>query len=669
MTTPLINKIKTQGGTLYTFQSSTKDITKTFNNANIKFNFSKFACIDFPDIKTPFNGKNDVQFDTIDGALVKATNLTDKNLTLSEHFQNYVLNLESSILNMPGYDNTTLLNTSERIFFKWLKELGAIRFQKAKPLETSRTRYIEEETKLEGSQLYESVVKYIGDLNVTNNVNKGGDTYSQIFVNIPSSNGKTPTVLFKTMEDNNYYPSMRLTGSSEYIVGRDNYGSHPTGLTLSAFYDYENEVTYTGVGENWYDNELIPNTYYTQPHTFTDETNTAIIKKRSDYGKVGADVEYIRTNLDGIMIDFDISSYTEISENSEIGTLSEFSQLSQSEDFTFNAILIYYDLYNVNVPEKAATNLYGVLFLDNVEDNGNAGSKIKPFKKYKFNPVTKLNGNSYGLKLNIKFDSSIENTAVNTVINDYESYSLSLYNDAMSEMKLASKEFHAIKFNLLSKLGEIEDMKNMMYNFNDIKKIKNQLNELQSSFENANILVGNMQSINDAISNVALRLDKVIRGETVAKVTLDFDLLRFGNGFKSSVSDNSKMIVENTIQKYSAITHTSIDYRNGQKTTIPLRPYTNLFIEKSNKITLTGNCELYIDDTITNWNTGQTYELSFLCDVRNNNGTVTIYTDAAGRNGKKYGIKIGILNDISKNSKYQIVCLDQFKHVFMIEKL
>ena len=49
VTTPLITKIKSSGGTLYTFTSTSKDLTKVAtNNSTYKFKFSHFACLNLP---------------------------------------------------------------------------------------------------------------------------------------------------------------------------------------------------------------------------------------------------------------------------------------------------------------------------------------------------------------------------------------------------------------------------------------------------------------------------------------------------------------------------------------------------------------------------------------------------------------------------------------------
>ena len=58
MATPLINALRVQGGTFYTFTSASNDISKTFTDDDARFVFSKFALLDIPDVATPTSNQN-----------------------------------------------------------------------------------------------------------------------------------------------------------------------------------------------------------------------------------------------------------------------------------------------------------------------------------------------------------------------------------------------------------------------------------------------------------------------------------------------------------------------------------------------------------------------------------------------------------------------------------
>ena len=51
--------------------------------------------------------------------------------SLEISFQNYCLNLENTITSDPNYLPDLKLNVTERVFWKWIKELGGVRYRSA----------------------------------------------------------------------------------------------------------------------------------------------------------------------------------------------------------------------------------------------------------------------------------------------------------------------------------------------------------------------------------------------------------------------------------------------------------------------------------------------------------------------------------------------------------
>ena len=136
--TPFIRPLQTQGGTFYTFSSAAEDLALTFNNTVNKFRFSKYVLLNIPEFRDPLYGENSIQFDTVDSSFLDVAegsfDLVDPNNlspNLEVSFQNYCLNLESRLLSDENYNPTLKRNVSERVFWKWMKELGAVRFRPA----------------------------------------------------------------------------------------------------------------------------------------------------------------------------------------------------------------------------------------------------------------------------------------------------------------------------------------------------------------------------------------------------------------------------------------------------------------------------------------------------------------------------------------------------------
>ena len=347
-TTPLIRTPQADGGTFYTFSSSAKDLSRTLNNDELKLVFSKFVLLNLPDMdrldpNTFSQYQNYMQFDTIDGAIWSGGLKGDPNVNFTESLQNYALNLEELIISDATYDNTTNLTVSERVFFKWLKETGAMRFREATVLEKASgittPRFVEEDEVTAGTRQYRRVVRYIGEIDIVNNVDKAGEAYTELYINVPTEVGRTPTILFDSISDTNYQPSLKITRTgpgSEYIMGRNSSSVHPQGLDMFAWYDYDQPLQgggpagYTDPVANWMDESTPPtsvDSYFTEPTSFTSVLNANIIKYPGDYnnptGYVGS--AYVRSELDGISVDFNPNDYQQIAQDPTISTIPQFN--------------------------------------------------------------------------------------------------------------------------------------------------------------------------------------------------------------------------------------------------------------------------------------------------------------------------------------------------------
>jgi len=444
-TTPLIRTPQADGGTFYTFSSSAKDLSRTLNNDELKLVFSKFVLLNLPDFDrldpTTFsNFENYMQFDTIDGAIWNGGLKGDPNVNFTESLQNYALNLEELIISDVSYDNTTNLSVSERVFFKWLKETGAMRFREATALEKASSvtgpRFVEEDEATTGTRQYRRVVKYIGEIDIVNNVDKAGEAYTELYINVPTEVGRTPTILFDSISDNNYQPSLKIQGSSEFIMGRNSATVHPQGLDMFAFYDYDQALQgpgpagYTDPNANWMDEPTPPTStdvYFTEPNTFTSAANANIRKYPADYnnptGYSGS--AYVRSELDGISVDFNPNDYQQIVQDATISTIPQFNGTDLAESFEFNAVLVYYDMVDLSDSSKTKTNLYGILLVDNITPTTDGGF-IQRYPKFKPNATTGQNGNSYGFKINLRFDASPGTAGIDTIVNDYNTFSMGL---------------------------------------------------------------------------------------------------------------------------------------------------------------------------------------------------------------------------------------------------
>ena len=328
MATPLIRIPQEQGGTLYAFSSAARDLTRAYYNPDIVFEYSKFALIDIPVVAeaSPGSTNNYIQFSNLyeggpvsGGGVAPSYDDTTPDDNANRHFsqtlQNYALNFENFIINDDDFDPSIYASDAEKIFFKWMNHVGALRVRNANSQEVASgySRAIEENDSIQTGTEYSRVVRYLGNIDVSNDKNYQGDTYNEIFINVPSHVGYTPDVLFKSSSYNTTATSYQPTSFINGRVGQ----THPdSNINLESIADNDQGTI-----------DLTPNVAY-------------------NYG-----------------IEWNSTTYAKIVNDKKLNTLLDYSK--RGGDFRFNAILVYYDLYSKSNPGQRSTNLYGVLLLDN----------------------------------------------------------------------------------------------------------------------------------------------------------------------------------------------------------------------------------------------------------------------------------------------------------------
>lgn len=719
--TPFIRPLQIQGGTFYTFSSSAEDLSFTFNNSVNKFRFSKFALLNIPDIDNSSSSyDNIIRLNGPDSAFLDWANNTQQiitgnaNVDFSQSFQSYCLNLESTVISTDDYNSDLKQNVSERIFFKWLREIGAIRFRPADSSEVVSTldqntvttvnglpvtekRYVEGDATIGTTgaygmtgAAYNRVVQYIGNLDIVNSVKNSTNTYSEVYVMVPTKDGNTPSVLFKNVVDQNYYPDYQWTNdpsnplNDEYLFGRNYDDVNPSGLTTLAIFDddvlgsptatyFDTGVSGASISGNWYSPRDTANTYFTDS-SFVDPSNYILTK--SDNSQT---LTYVRSKLDSIGIDFDPNSYQQIVSNPNISTLEEFNSTSASADFEFNAVLIYYDVYDPANPSDVATNLYGVLFLDDV--NISSGDIFIPrLQKNRPNPVTKLNGNSYGFKINLKFDTDIDQTGVEQAINDYSPFSLSMFMDAMNVLQDASSTLNNTVVQFIDVSERVSNLETLVLSTETSLDLNARITSLEQTIAANQALFNNTQAVMNLINQNYDLVRALINNETSVEVSYNLDLFKQGTGILLDRTVPNEVTVKNSNQDFNI----GANYGNGTLTQtgsneILLLEFSNYFkhVNNGNPITLTQDLTIRIKD-INKWKNGQRFRLSFGDPIYPGNFLIKILTDSQGLypisnpSGVAYSTNIitldeSIFSGESYKPVFDIVCIDQQNLKFQVD--
>ena len=644
MATPLVRIPQPQGGTMYAFASSARDITRAFNSADINFEFSKYALLDLPDFTQSVNNENSINFElNLKQASGQPYNAGMPNVDFAQTFQNYALNLEELLLNDDDYDPIILASDAEKIFFKWLSALGAIDFRPSDSNESSTGAYAENDNAILGGSNYDRVVKYLGSIDAENDVAYQGNTYHEVYINVPTSVGYTPQVLFKPTDYNTtatkLYPS---DVNAVNIEGREGQ-THP-----------DPNIDLLPIVDQW---TLNSGPYY--------------------------DIQTNATN--SVQIDWDTASYEQIQNNPDVKSLLDYAKTGQQ--FRFNAVLVYYDLYSSSVPANRSTNLYGILILDDITDAYGPGSKIHEQIKFKPNEVTGLNGNAYSLKLNLKFNSSLDNVGVETSVNDFTTFSMDLFMDTTTALENATDLLLQAN-NRYAKIAErLTSIENVILGTAQAAQLEARIKELEDDFTASSLQLQDSDALLTLINNAHEKINQLIDGTIPVELQYNTDVIFSGKGTTVDKSIAGKIKINNEVEGYvvsdlykwdiaskitTGVLNSSNLFDNSQANQYGIWSKLNLYTNRLslnnilNNESLNSSLDIYIDDSTNGWKKGQVFKIAIdTIDVNGNN--IKILTNRSG--GWQNIADIDPSQLITTKPYIELVCIDPINYVFEVDIL
>lgn len=371
--TPLLRPLRDNGATLYVFPSANEDIGLNLNSRATGVAMSHYALLNLP-----------VMFGNTDP---KA-----ESIAIATDLQNYMMNLECTLLNQDSYNYQEYHTVSERAFFHWLKSFEK-RTIKDSPLDPDKRFKLDLKRKQDSNSVYykedkdnkNRIVQCFGSIDAGNSLSTEFGMFNETYVNIPTSYGNGP-VFFKQVQDSsetNYiYGKTYNAGDSEHLQGRKNNVD-----TLKILSDvkprYDNGTSYKL--DDAYEIVKDINEIQSACRVFTNDKN------------------------------IQINSYDDVNIDQKSQFKGKYDITLNPCEFGFNAILLYYSVYDQNDTTKTAyaINLFGIVFLDSPSSVQNGQAKISSLiKKKSFGGANKANffGNSYSFRVNIKTLSVYDNT-------------------------------------------------------------------------------------------------------------------------------------------------------------------------------------------------------------------------------------------------------------------
>lgn len=347
--------------------------------------------------------------------------------SFTELLQNYALNMETVIRNQPSYNFAEKTTVSERVFWKFMKKYYGFSVDASSGLGNS------------------NVVKGFGAIAAGAQRTDAYGIYNETYVQIPSSYRQTP-VLFKSVDD----------------------------------YNYKLGATVTTDASNGYIENIPAAEIQNDKIIATDVSAVAIYDSGTSYN---CDSNYC--------VEFSLNELRKYYNNDNI-TYDDIAIASNNQmTYQFNAILVYYSIYDGVSSEVLSTNAYGILLL-NPEETVD-GSYIFPTIEKKASDSTTI-GNSYSFRLNIKTTSTYSG---NVTINDNSTggYEMSLeFNDMLKNLGTAvdilksnnklistiSSDYLSLKEMLIETIDKIDRLEETINGRNGIKARLQKLEEAEN---------------------------------------------------------------------------------------------------------------------------------------------------------------------------------------------
>lgn len=372
--TPIIDKLKKDSATFYTFGSSIEDIGLNINEKTNKVALSHYVLLNIPYISDNAGGSGTFAIDNFfnDKTISKKEAIIKNggDYIFPKLLQNYALNFETILRNKGTYDYSSSQTVSEKTFWKFLQKSGALKFVKYTDDEGNNF-YHEDFTSPDSM-----VIKGFGQIATSSQVSNTYNMNNETYIMIPSSYGQMKYYMTEAF-DSNYEKNKSYSLNSI---------SKLEGFSASS---------------------------ETEPTDFpiSDENNTYSTKSPFDGLQFEFDIEDIKKHLayenNLNLIDLDRISYDNLAYDSSLCLGSKYS---------FNTILVYYTIYD-SLGNSIATNLFGAMVLDSAED------------------ISENQESQTNTAFEIKFDSSILSSELSNIAN-YGLSNNTLYGNPTSEFNL-----------------------------------------------------------------------------------------------------------------------------------------------------------------------------------------------------------------------------------------
>lgn len=477
--TPLLRPLRDNGATLYVFPSASEDIGLNLNSRATGVALSHYALLNLPN-------------------LMGKTTHQEESMAIAEDLQNYVMNFETLLLNQDSYNYQEYHTVSERVFWHWLiKKLNKVN------LTQTLINNDQKESNVYFRESYENkldrVVQCFGSIDAGNSLSTEFGMFNETYINIPTSYANGP-VFFKHVQD---------ASESNYIFGKS--------------YNVTNRSTLEGRDQTTIDSIKI----LTNSSPIADNNDNTTYYATDAY-EIVKDCNQIQQALREFLDDKDIiiNSYDDINVDSKENFKETVYDITSNPiEFGFNAILLYYSVYDQDDITKSAyaTNLFGIIFLDSPKatlDDKAVIECLSKKKSYGATNAANFFGNSYSFRVNIKTMSVYDNT--DAIIQDNTTMSSIASTDFSDVISNLNRAIDTMNTNVQTTMAIQDSYMNILHYYDEQRQNIKELNDKVNGFINGS---------KTSSFNADLLRTNEIRPEDISTNTIKITLNRRQNDY------------------------------------------------------------------------------------------------------------------------------------------
>lgn len=403
---PILSQIVENDSTVYYFKESNNDMLKYSATSNRRRVPSKFVCLNLPRWENLSGAEQQMFLASSDFG--SGITVTDPNQLVPALIQNYIENIVGYAKTEDVWDD----KVTEFAFWKMLNLLGS--FDAELDTDDADGRY-------HHPSATNSLISYIGNVNVVNHETHNDEEYTGHFIHIPHNAKAVDTPRWITHSDS--------------LVGVSTLPSN--GLGTSASLGLDTSTT-------------------TFKYAVYDKNESNVATTSYDFNHPQDKLTLDTTNFD-----------------------------TKNEGFRYNAILLYYDVYELTSDNQVInqrTKLGGILFVDQFVQDGTSGNYDIELWNKRLNS-TFVTGEAFVHRIDSRFFYGNNMLETQTVVNEYNTTSMEFYQTLMNkvlEMTNVSTKLH----------DKLLDIETKFSNINQLSLTATKVSELTTSIEEVKTTLG-----------------------------------------------------------------------------------------------------------------------------------------------------------------------------------